>query len=1260
MFQVTARDVSSLNDEDLRTAIALTAEAEARRYGFAGTSINWSGDQRASDGGVDVQAKLPSDPVVGMTIPRRFTSFQAKAEKMPRSKIAKEMRPNGAARPILKELADGHGAYVIVSSKESLSQPFLAERLGAMRDAVRDVSNHENLHLDFLDSGALASWIRGYAGPNVWVLERVGRRLRNWKPFAAWAYAKEGTEAPYLLDEHVRVHIPNTDLRTDFDAIVALEKIRARLARQWGSVRIVGLSGVGKTRFAQALFDDRVGSNALDPTLAIYTDIGREPDPEPNAMISDLIVAGTRAIVIVDNCRPAIHRKLSATVAEEGSKLSLLTIEYDVRDDEFEDTDVFELEPASEALVEKLLAQRFPALSLSDIHTIAKMAGGNLRIAIAIASTGGRSGSLASLKNEELMERLFYQQNAVDPDLLRSGQILSLPYSFSIENAEDDGSELALLGKFGETNISRLYEHVRLLQDRDLIQQRGMFRALLPLGISNRLAQSALERIPPQRRRDWMARVPIRLLKSLAHRLSFLHGSREAEQIAQEWLSEGGLVGSADRLSKDLQQVFLNIAPLRPALAVDCLERAFVGLDDQQMAERCAPYADLLQWLAYDSKLFVSCVNLLIRFRAGAARQSDAQHHHDALSILFQLYLSGTHAKIEQRIAVIESLPLQGDSVRFSIGIAALKSLLKTRDFIGVDLSQFGALSRDQGAWPQGEDLQHWFRTTLAFCERLDRQGGEHSALVRAAVADELRDLWFYEGVLDEVQALAESFSKRQFWPGGWIAAKSIGKWRERELTENSRAALPQLVSALRPKTLKDRVLTFAQHKMQTLYFEQQDYEGDYTAVEKRVTEEGLKLGAELASNLETLSVTLPVLMKQDTLLPIQPLASGLARKLRNPSRVWTLLQRSYLDLSEDERKPELLALFLAALRQKKPNFVEDALEQLSRNSDFATGFPRIQCAVIPGAAGVSRLVRSIKSGLVATPRYQVIANISDYLADKEFGALFRILAKRTDGFETCLHLTWSRLSRLKHLSQPPTASMKTLGRSLLLQWDCGSHGTMTDYQLAELVELCMPGPGSEKAGRELCARFSKKAHTNLFYLDQYPRLFTALMKVHPEAVLDGLIDSGSALQRRGRGTRNRIDSGSPFAALTEQTIINWCEKKKAYRYVLMASVIDAISEAENGDTAWRPLALTILAKARSKEKVLSAYFRQFRPVSWSGSRASIMERRLKLFDDLMSIPTLRRLYLFIQSEKTHFSREIEEDRVLDDLLHTWGAATFE
>ncbi len=960
MFQVTAQDIAALNDIDLRAVIALTAEAEVRRYGYAGTSISWGGDQRANDGGVDVEARLASSPVLGMSIPRSLTGFQAKAEKMPAAKITKEMRPKGVARPIFGELASAGGAYIIISSKENLTKTSIDERLNVMRKALSDVPGQEKLDLGFMDSSALATWVRGYAGPSVWVLNRIARRLRNWKPFSPWAYAKEGIEAPYLVDEHIRVHIPDTDPGTDSSALVALEEIRSRLRKERGSVRIVGLSGVGKTRFAQALFDERLGTAALDHTLAVYTDIGNEPDPEPNSMISDLIVSGMRGVVIVDNCRPAVHRRLAETAADPASKISLLTIEYDVRDEELEDTDVFVLNAASDALVEKLLGQRFPNLSHSDIHTIAKMAGGNLRIAIAIASTGGRSGSFATLKSDDLIARLFYQGNARDPDLLRSGHILALPYSFSVENAQSSQSELALLAELGETTVTRLYEQVRTIQERELIQQRGEFRALLPPGISNHLAQAGLKRIPPQRVRDWLARVPIRLLKSVAHRLSFLQGSPEAEQIAEEWLSPGGLLGSPDRLGEDLQRMFLYIAALRPSLALESLDRASVGLDDAQAAKLFGPYADLLHWLAYDAALFDRSVNLLVRIRAGIERKPPSQPVHDPLYNMFQLYLSGTHATVEQRIAVIEPLLAQHPcSVRFSIGINALKSLLNADDFSGVE-TRFGALSRDYGLWPLGEDLKRWLRVTLSLCEQLDLRGGAISAEVRTILADEMRDLWFSQMVIPELQALAKNFSKRSFWPAGWIAANSIGKWRDDKLTKRSRAALPKLVSALRPSSLRDRVLTFAERKMQTLYFEMKDHEEDYTAVERRVYEEGLRLGNELAIDLDTLRAVLPEILVQDAMIPVHPLAAGLAEKLRNPSRAWKLLQTSFLELSDEKRKPEFLAVFLSALQTKEKVFVETILNELSNDPEFAVSVPRIQCAVIPGAmVSLASFVRS-------------------------------------------------------------------------------------------------------------------------------------------------------------------------------------------------------------------------------------------------------------------------------------------------------------
>src|SRR5215469_15345776 len=98
-------------------------------------------------------------------------------------------------------------------------------------------------------------------------------------------------------------------------------------------------------------------------------------------MVSDLIAAGTRAIVVIDNCAAELHRVLSEVGRQQGSKVSLITIEYDIREDEPEATEVFELLPSSEALVEQLIRRRFPGMSPTDAQSVAEFSGGNAVIA---------------------------------------------------------------------------------------------------------------------------------------------------------------------------------------------------------------------------------------------------------------------------------------------------------------------------------------------------------------------------------------------------------------------------------------------------------------------------------------------------------------------------------------------------------------------------------------------------------------------------------------------------------------------------------------------------------------------------------------------------------------------------------------------------------------------------------------------------------------------------------------------------------------
>ncbi len=154
-----------------------------------------------------------------------------------------------------------------------------------------------------------------------------------------------------------------------------------RLCTAGRAIRITGLSGVGKTRFSQALFESDVGEDELQATNVIYADLGDDLTPTASELLGYLIANDFKAYLVLDNCPPDVHRNLQKQVSLKSPRLSLLTIEYDISDDRPEETEVIHLEPSSEKIVSKLLQKRFSALSQTNADKIAEFSGGNARIA---------------------------------------------------------------------------------------------------------------------------------------------------------------------------------------------------------------------------------------------------------------------------------------------------------------------------------------------------------------------------------------------------------------------------------------------------------------------------------------------------------------------------------------------------------------------------------------------------------------------------------------------------------------------------------------------------------------------------------------------------------------------------------------------------------------------------------------------------------------------------------------------------------------
>ena len=296
---------------------------------------------------------------------------------------------------------------------------FTRESGGTLHVAVMGVNRigkefSNTLHLDFLDRGRIATWVRSHPALIIWIKNRIGHSLIGWRSYGNWTWLPEGAADQYLLDDRIRMFDGTEPGNEGISSLEGLHRLRTILSAPGRSVRLAGLSGVGKTRFVQALFDDRVGEQALDKSEAFYADVAEGPDPDPNALIEQLTVQQSRSIIILDNCPPILHRQATNICTQASSTVSLVTVEYDVRDDLPPETSVFRLEPASDDLIKKLIESHCPHVSQVDARTIAEVSGGNANIAIALANTVSSGETLSGLRDDELFRRLFTQRES-DP-----------------------------------------------------------------------------------------------------------------------------------------------------------------------------------------------------------------------------------------------------------------------------------------------------------------------------------------------------------------------------------------------------------------------------------------------------------------------------------------------------------------------------------------------------------------------------------------------------------------------------------------------------------------------------------------------------------------------------------------------------------------------------------------------------------------------------------------------------------------------------
>ncbi|WP_374428722.1 hypothetical protein [Tabrizicola sp.] len=1236
----------ALTDAQLEQLIGRLAEAEVTACGGSAGDVRFSGSITAPDGGVDVRVDVKTEPFTSSFIPKPNTIFQSKKPNMPAGSITGEMRPKGALADVISQQCEAGGAYVIVSLGDDCTEPNLKARQEAMRAAVVGHPKADAIHLDFYDRFKLHQWLRQHPSVMLWVRLLLGQPLSGWQSYGRWTNVPTAMTDDLILAPGVSVILPG-QRHQKLPIEQAINPTRQLILSSKKAIRIAGLSGVGKTRFVQALFDEQIGQDALDRTSVVYVDTGADPVPSARQMIDHLAQDGRTATVVIDNCPPALHADLASRITRSENRIKLITVEYDIRDDKPQTTEVIQIEADGPEIAEALVLRRYPGIGQANAHRVAEFSSGNTRVALALAERVEVGESLAHLSDANLFDRLFQQRHGEDGRLCEHAEVLSLVYSFSIEAAEGEADELGILGSLCAISGDVLYRSMRALVDRQIAQRRGRWRAVLPHAIANRLATSALDRIRPQTlRATFEAPGHERLLTSFAHRLGLMHEHPIAQQIVQGWLAPGGMlvpiIGLDDRKARILDYV----APVCPEALLDRIELelmapGFGGLEVRSNPRRTT-ILRMLVALAYEPIAFDRCVNLLLRI----AHHEDPANNHDSVRDkivqLFQPYLSGTHATPRQRALIMRSTLWSAEPKLRSLGLKMLSKALGGPSWTGMGMGEFGARPRDFGFEPNRSQLMEWRNQFINLAVRagLDPDP-DLSRRAREVLANAFRGLWSHAEVRNKLAEAATTLNDQRPWTDGWKAIQStiFFDYRRKSADLNPTPVQPGLLTLrdlLAPKDLVSNIRTHLLGRNQDLWALDPGFDHDdtskYQNAQQRMTERIAGFGEQFG--LSELGVDqLGAEIFSTSYMPFgHAFGSGLARGSNDPTGRWAELVEVLRRSGVTNYNCSVFSGFLEEVGRLHQGLDRQILDGCLADPLLRPAIVMLHPSHDFGEADLDRCMRALEQPDVGAWGYGIL------FWRKEFASLPKAkvlelatrLLEKPDGDRVvldALHMKLHDTDKTVDVLGHDLRRIALTAASSQLNRDRDGNNDRFDYEMAEVLRPSLTFEGNEAEKSAWLDAIFSSVDNHYGYAPGYDEA----MQVTAEGVTEDFLDrafSGEERQRElrlhflGHGGLRR----SLLATSDVGRIIEWCRAKADPEiWAGVATALDVFETSGDEKTVViTERCMRFLEACPNPVLVLNSFADRITPNGWSGSKADIMDRNTNALAALNEHPEPR------------------------------------
>lgn len=479
---------------------------------------------------------------------------------------SKATQKKGAQRKLneaVTTLLAKKGSYIGFTGS-SLVGSMPAKCIQSIKDGIVEAGGDPILlaSIEIYDANKIAAWASQHPSVAVWLNQAAsGLPLAGFRTLASWTNQGGRTEVRLVEDASDRYYLTgptSVALPTGGGASVknaiAFEQAKERVLQHFyapgRSVRVIGPSGIGKSRFVAEVFKDISNQErAIGAYSAVYCDF-REVGPQQLLQVAtSLALTGSETIIIVDECLRDVASQLADKARSDGSHLRVITIDIDDRQFQSDEFLNVTLAASEKELIEGIVKQRLEKPDRATVDYIVELCGGFPRIAVlATENFANNAPVLKSL--DDVVERVLDGSRVSNQEHRRAFECLCL---FERLGADEELSgEFDLVSKtLAGLDPDRMYEYLAELSGHHIVERRGRFFSAQPAPIANFLGARRLDRTRVTTLLSFIEAAPPKLLTAFFKRWRHFDRTRVAPIVAEKLMRPDAMLGSIESLNDD-------------------------------------------------------------------------------------------------------------------------------------------------------------------------------------------------------------------------------------------------------------------------------------------------------------------------------------------------------------------------------------------------------------------------------------------------------------------------------------------------------------------------------------------------------------------------------------------------------------------------------------------------------------------------------------------------------------------------------------